>query len=139
MPFRFKSFRVYIEAKEYCKFCREFVSANITDKGLADQICRALNSIILNIAEGSADTSDAEFARFPGISIRSVYETVAGVDLAENYGMIHSDVNLKIENKAERLVKQLSAFRSSLANSQRLQALVCGLWGYKLQVIGYWP
>ena len=119
MPFRFKSFRVYNEAKAFCKFCRDHVSDKITDKGLADQICRALNSIILNIAEGSADTSDAEFARFLGISIRSVYETVAGFDLAENYDMILSDLNLEIESKAERLVKQLSAFRSSLANSPK--------------------
>ena len=119
MPFRFKSFRVYNEAKTFCKFCREHVSANITDKGLADQICRALNSIILNIAEGSADKSDAEFARFLGISIRSVYETVAGFDLAETYGMISSDLNLEIERTSEILAKQLSAFRSSLANSPK--------------------
>ncbi len=119
MPFRFKSFRVYDEAKEFSKFCRGHVFTNITDKNLADQICRALNSIILNIAEGSADKSDAEFARFLGISIRSVYETVAGFDLAETYGMIPSDLNLDIENKAERLVKQLSSFRSSLANSPK--------------------
>ncbi|MCC6544742.1 MAG: four helix bundle protein [Nitrospirae bacterium] len=119
MPFRFKSFRVYNEAKAFCKFCRDHVSENITDKGLADQIYRALNSIVLNIAEGSADTSDAEFARFLGISIRSVYETVAGFDLAETYGIITADLNLDIESKAERLVKQLSSFRSSLAKSPK--------------------
>src|SRR3989304_1772185 len=119
MPFRFKSFRVYNEAKAFCKFCREHVSVNITDKGFADQIYRALNSIVLNIAEGSADTSDAEFARFLGISIRSVYETVAVFDLEETYGMIPSDLNLDIENKAERLVKQLSSFRSSLVNGPK--------------------
>jgi four helix bundle protein len=49
---------------------------------------RALNSIVLNRAEGSADNSDIEFARFLGISIRSAYEVVAGFDLALQYEMI---------------------------------------------------
>ncbi len=84
MKFRFKKFRVYQDAKDYCKFCRDIVEKYFAnrDKGLANQIQRALNSIVLNIAEGSADNSDIEFARFLGISIRSVYETVAGFDLA---------------------------------------------------------
>ncbi|MBI5745734.1 MAG: four helix bundle protein [Nitrospirae bacterium] len=114
MAFRFKKFRVYAEAKEFCKFCRDQVQTKITDKGLLEQILRALNSIVLNIAEGSADASDAEFARFLGISIRSVYEVVAGFDLAETYGMIIPVLNLDVEKMAENLVKQLSALRSTL-------------------------
>ena len=88
-------------------------------KGLAEQILRALNSIVLNIAEGSADTSDIEFSRFLGISVRSVYETVAGFDLAEVYGMVTTDLNSDAEKRAEKLVKQLSAFRSSLTPTSR--------------------
>lgn len=120
MAFRFKNFRVYDEAKGFCKFCREQVKDKINDRGLAEQIQRALNSIILNIAEGSADNSDIEFARFLGISIRSVYETVAGFDLAESYRMINADLNLDVERRAENLVKQLSAFRASLTSSSKL-------------------
>ena len=70
----------------------------------------------MNIAEGSADNSDIEFARFLSISIRSVYEVVAGFDLAFHYKMIDDELNVKIENQAEELVKQLSGFRSSLRN-----------------------
>ena len=116
MRFRFKSFKVYRDAKEYCKFCRDIVEKQIKrkDKELASQIERALNSIVLNIAEGSADNSDAEFARFLGISIRSVYETVAGFDLALLYGLILQDQNETIESAAHNLIKQLSGFRNSL-------------------------
>ena len=66
MKFRFKTFRVYQDAKDYCKFSRDIIRRHIkkVDKGLADQIARALNSIVINIAEGSADNSDVEFARF---------------------------------------------------------------------------
>ena len=84
------------------------------DKDLASQIERALHSIVLNIAEGSADHSDVEFARFLGISIRSVYEVVAGFDLALLYGMITPEENDKIESEAHGLVRGLAAFRNSL-------------------------
>jgi four helix bundle protein len=114
--FRFQSFRVYHDAKEYCRFSRDIVRSHIekADRSLADQIVRALNSIVLNIAEGSADQSDAEFARFLTISIRSVYETVAGFDLAVLYRYIENDLFENIENKAHALVKQLVSFRQKL-------------------------
>ena len=116
MKFRFKNFKVYQDSKRFCKSCRDIVKKNIKskDKDLASQIERALNSIVLNIAEGSADNSDVEFARFLGISIRSVYEVVAGFDLALLYGMILAEENEKIESDAQELVKQLSGFRNSL-------------------------
>ena len=116
MKFRFKEFRVYRDAKEYCLFCRNITSTRIqnVDRSLANQIDRALISIPLNIAEGSADKSDIEFARFLGISIRSAYETVAGFDLATLYGYVDEELNQKIENKAHDLVKQLAAFRNKL-------------------------
>ena len=114
--FRFQSFRVYHDAKEYCRFCRDIVRNHIekADRSLADQIARALNSIVLNIAEGSADLSDAEFGRFLGISIRSVYETVAGFDLGMLYGYIEKDSFEIVENRAHALVKQLASFRQKL-------------------------
>ena len=121
MSFRFKEFRVYHEAKEYCGFSREVVKRQIEnhDKGLADQIERALHSIVLNIAEGSADHSDKEFARFLGISIRSLYETVAGFDLAAYYGHIREELNSDIEKRAHALVKQLASFRNTLRNQDK--------------------
>ena len=116
MRFRFKEFRVYQDAKEYCKFCRDIVKRYIEkkDRGLSDQIGRSLNSLVLNIAEGSGDNSDAEFARFLGISIRSVYESVAGFDLATLYKYIGSELNDEVEERAHRLVKQLVSFRKKL-------------------------
>ena len=116
MKFRFKNFRVYQEAKDYCKYCRDVIERYVEkkDKGLTNQLERALHSIVLNIAEGSADNSDPEFARFLSISIRSVYETVAGFDLAALHQYIDEDLNQEIEDKAHNLVKQLSSFRNKL-------------------------
>ncbi|MBW2610320.1 MAG: four helix bundle protein [Deltaproteobacteria bacterium] len=116
MKFRFKKFRVYQDAKVYCKLSRDIINKYIKkrDKSLTNQIERALSSIVLNIAEGSADNSDVEFARFLGISMRSVYESVAGFDLAALYEYIDEDLNNDIEDKAHHLVKQLSSFRNKL-------------------------
>jgi len=47
------------------------------DNNLKSQITRAATSIALNIAEGSQGQSDAEQARFLGMAIRSLIETVA--------------------------------------------------------------
>jgi len=120
VTFRFKTFRVYQSAKEYCKVCRDTIKNHIEkqDRPLSDQIARSLNSIVLNIAEGSADASDTEFARFLSISIRSVYESVAGFDLAVVYGYISEDLRKCIEEKAETLVKELSSFRNRLRNKR---------------------
>ena len=121
MRFRFKGFKVYNDAKNFGKLCRDMVQRHIKrqDKELGSQIKRALNSVVLNIAEGSADLSDAEFARFLGISIRSVYETVAGFDLAFLYELITEEENEKIELIAHDLVKQLSGFRNSLRKEHK--------------------
>ena len=50
MKFRFKNFRVYQDAKDYCNLSRDIIKKDFSkrDKGLTDQIERALNSIVGN-------------------------------------------------------------------------------------------
>ena len=49
--------------------------------GLVSQLRRASVSIVLNIAEGSGGGSSMEFARFLRMSIRSLYEVDAILEL----------------------------------------------------------
>ena len=46
--------------------------------------------------------------------MRSVYETVAGFDLATLYEYIDEDLSQSIEDKAYNLVKQIASFRNKL-------------------------
>jgi hypothetical protein len=62
--FRFKEFRVYQDAKDYCRFCRDIIKRYIEkhDKALANQIERAISSIVLNIAISNKLTANGNSA-----------------------------------------------------------------------------
>jgi len=116
MSLRFKKFPVYQDAKQFAKKCSEIIRKYVKKKNpnLASQIERAFISIVLNIAEGSAGESDADFARFLSISIKSANEVVAGFDLAKDLGLITQTIFFEVENDAKGLLKQLSSFRRKL-------------------------
>ena len=69
---------------------------------LVDQFKRALTSAILNLAEGNGRTSAKERNRFFDISLASISETIACIDIFEAFGEIPAKLsgqmssNLKI-------------------------------------------
>jgi len=113
--FRFLHFQVYIEAKRFYKdmviltrlFPREYWE-------LADQIRRSALSVCLNIAEGSAKRSDKDFNRFIEISLGSINEVVAGLDLAHEGSLITKDRLEGFLGEATNITKQLGGFSRSL-------------------------
>ncbi len=65
---------------------------------LIDQLKRALSSAILNLAEGNGRTSARERNRFFDISLGSISETIACIDVLESFGLVSTDLSYKISS-----------------------------------------
>lgn len=90
----------------------------MTDKlknnSLKDQTQRASLSIVLNIAEGSVKKSDKEFARFLEISIGSVNELAACLNLMYSLSFLDKKLYIELFQQAEEVAKQLGGFIKKL-------------------------
>jgi four helix bundle protein len=88
--YKFQKLEVYKMALEYIKAVYS-VSQQLPGKekfNLSSQIERAAVSIALNIAEGSTGQSNPEQQRFLGLALRSYLETIACLDLIEQFGYL---------------------------------------------------
>ncbi len=84
---------------------------------LGSQLNRAVISILLNIAEGSGKSSDKDFSRFLNISIGSINETVAGLDIARDSKLITDKDFANFSDKLFNIAKQLGGFKKKLKRS----------------------
>jgi four helix bundle protein len=84
MPFKFEKLDVWRLALEYIDVVDAIAKAlpRSEDYNLKSQITRAATSIALNIAEESQGQTDTEHARFLGLALRSLIETVACLHLS---------------------------------------------------------
>ena len=74
---------------------------------LADQLKRAMASVVLNIAEGNAKQSKPERRRFFRISRASAVEVAACVDLMRAYILISADGAGEFKLKIDRISRML--------------------------------
>ncbi len=118
MGFRFRKFRVYSEIRKFVKDVYGLSSTFPKSEkyGLVDQVRRASTSIVLNLAEGAGKSSDLDFNRFVRVSIGSVNEVVAVLDISLDQGYINKKIHEEFLNKAENIVKQLYGLSKSLKN-----------------------
>ena len=116
MYFRFQKFPVYKDIKLFIKgifiltdnFPKEFKYS------LVSQIRRAAISIALNLVEGSGKNSDKDFNRFLMISIGSIYEVVACLDIALDNKLISLKNYNKCLEKAYSIKNQLGGLSKKL-------------------------
>lgn len=81
---------------------------------LTDQLIRAANSIVLNIAEGADRGTDKDFALFLNRSHTSLNEVVACLDIALQEQYINAATHQTYLLEAEELANQITAFRRKL-------------------------
>jgi four helix bundle protein len=116
MPFRFESLKIWHLARAYAtkiyaataKFPRQ------EDYGLTSQMNRAVNSISLNIAEGSAKKSNQGFRYHLEVAVGSAFEVVSGTFLALDRSYITEAEHQELYNEGEQLAKSINAFRNTL-------------------------
>lgn len=114
--FRFRDFQIYKDARELRKSLKRLSDKfpKTEDYCLKQQLWRALDSIILNIAEGSDRGTDKDFAHFLNTSHTSLNEVVACLDLAFDNRYITEEELETYINKCGDLANQLTAFRKKL-------------------------
>ncbi len=119
MLFRFRQFPVYKKAKEFRKIVKNLLVKFPKSErfSLTDQMGRAVNSICLNIAEGSNRLSDKDKAHFLNQALTSLEEVVSGFDLAFDDRYIEQEEMNLLLKVGEELGKQLIAFSKSLTRS----------------------
>ena len=119
MKFRYENLRVSEEILDFIDIVYLFVEEFPDDEryALKSQIRRASTSIYLNIAEGSARKSNADFARFIRISLGSLLEVHAGFKIANRRGYINTENLYVIHRKVKSIWFKLCALRDSQKNS----------------------
>ena len=82
--------------------------------GLISQMQRSAVSIPSNIAEGSAKTSNKDFARFLEISIGSSYELETQLIVSFNLKYIETAVYEDLSFKISEIQKMINGFKNKL-------------------------
>ncbi|MBI5412633.1 four helix bundle protein [Candidatus Peregrinibacteria bacterium] len=72
---------------------------------LTDQMCRAVTSIELNIAEGSGRKTKKDFIHFLVISRGSAREVLCLLLLSRDLGYINEEKYLKLADQTEEIIK----------------------------------
>lgn len=121
MPYKFEQLDVWKLSLEYMDLIYDLAGKlpKSEEYNLKSQIIRAATSISLNIAEGSTGQSDAEQARFLGMAIRSLIETVACQHIIRRRGYLQEENPLQKAYEASQiLARKLQTFRKSLSTPQ---------------------
>jgi len=86
--------------------------------GLTSQLRRAAVSIVLNIAEGAGSVSNSEFQRFLGYSLRSTYEVMTALEIAQRLGYCPSSESQPMLKEADEIAAMLVGLSRSLSSSR---------------------
>ncbi len=117
MAFKFEQLKIWQQALELSctigDLCNKFFP-HYELYNLSNQIRKASDSVVLNIAEGCTGQSRPEFARFLGYALRSAIEVVACLFIARKKQYIGEDAFVSLYQEYEVLCKMISKLRNSL-------------------------
>ena len=111
--------KVWQKAHSLCLAVIAAMPATRRASSLISQIVRAAQSIPANIVEGRAADSDAEFARFLKMSLRSANELMYHLELAVERGIIRAATFAALRPRISEVQVLLSAFIRKLEDDDR--------------------
>ena len=116
MAFKFENLAVWQRALDLTIQVNELASTfpKLELFSLSNQIRRASDSAVLNIAEGCTGLSNAELKKFLRYSLRSGLEVVSCLFIARRKGYIDEQTFTNYYNEYEILCKMLNKFISNL-------------------------
>jgi four helix bundle protein len=116
MGFRFETLEIWQMANSYASKIYRLTAKfpKHEDYGLRSQLNRAVNSISLNIAEGTAKSSNKAFDYHLEVALGSTFEVIAASFLAKERTYILEIEHNSVYEDGERLAKSINAFRSTL-------------------------
>lgn len=115
--FRFRKWQVYKDTMEFRKEINKLLKTFPAEEkyALVDQTKRALNSIVLNIAEGANKNTDKDTRLYINRAQTSLDEVVACLDCALSDGYLGVDEHHYALERASNLAKQLKGFAVHLS------------------------
>lgn len=119
MAFKFEKLKVWQKAIDSTADVNSVIKKFPTDERfvLYPHMQRAADSITLNIAEGAIGQSNKEFARFPGIALRSGIEVVSCLHIAQRRNILdRQDIDRSYHALTE-ISKMIQSLRRTLRTS----------------------
>ena len=120
--FRFRDFPVYNDSREFRKELKKLSKEKFPSEEnfvLRQQMWRALDSVLLNIAEGSDRYSDKDFSHFLNNALTSVNEIVACLDCALDDQYVSEADHSNFLSKADNILRQLKAFLAKVRKDHK--------------------
>ena len=121
MAFKFEQLDIWRQSLDYIDIIYDIAAHLPEDErfNMRSQVTRAATSINLNIAEGSTGQTDAEQARFLGLALRSLIETVACQHIIHRRGWLTDTTLLRqAYREAGVLAARLQTMRKTIAPGQ---------------------
>ena len=86
--------------------------------GLTSQVRRAACSVPLNIAEGAGAGSDAEFRRFLSFALRSTYEVMTALEIAQRLTYCSPEKTRPLLSESGEIAAMIAGLSRSLGSRQ---------------------
>lgn len=121
MAFKFEQLDIWQQSLDYIDIIYDIAAYLPEDErfNMRSQVTRAATSINLNIAEGSTGQTDAEQARFLGLALRSLIETVACHHIIHRRGWLHNTTLLQqAYRQAGVLAARIQTMRTTIVPGQ---------------------